>query len=134
VIFLNDEGPGGSLSEVIALMRPRATEKGLAFGVTFEDPIPRLIRSDAFRLRQILINLLGNALKFTESGKIGVRITKEESGGSNFLLRVDVTDSGIGMTLEQVKRLFQPFTQGDASITHKFGGTGMILSIRHGQV
>ena len=117
------------LSEVISLMRPRATEKGLAFGVTFEGPIPRLIQSDAFRLRQILINLLGNALKFTESGKIDVRVTEEESGGPNIVLRVDVIDSGIGMTPEQVERLFQPFTQGDASITRKFGGTGLGLTI-----
>jgi PAS domain S-box-containing protein len=117
------------LSEIISLMRPRAAEKGLAFGVTFQGPIPRLIQSDPFRLRQILINLLGNAVKFTESGKIEMRVMEEPSGGPNIVLRVDVIDTGIGMTPEQVERLFQPFTQGDESITRKFGGTGLGLTI-----
>ena len=117
------------LSEIISLMRPRAAEKGLAFGVTFEGPIPRLIQTDPSRLRQILINLLGNAVKFTEAGKIDLRVMEEQSGGPNMVLRVDVIDTGIGMTPEQIKRLFQPFTQGDESITRKFGGTGLGLAI-----
>jgi PAS domain S-box-containing protein len=117
------------LSEIISLMRPRAAEKGLAFEATFAGPIPRLIQSDPFRLRQILINLLGNAVKFTESGKIDMRVAEEQSEGPNIVLRVDVIDSGIGMTPEQVERLFQPFTQGDESITRKFGGTGLGLTI-----
>jgi len=97
--------------------------------VTFEGAVPRLIQSDPFRLRQILINLLGNAVKFTESGRINMRVADEGFGGPNILLRVDVIDSGIGMTPEQVGRLFQPFTQGDESITRKFGGTGLGLTI-----
>jgi PAS domain S-box-containing protein len=117
------------LSEVISLMRPRAAEKGLGFEVTFQGPIPHIIQSDPLRLRQILVNLLGNAVKFTESGKIDLRITDEGAGGPNILLRVDVIDSGIGMTTEQLGRLFRPFTQGDASITRKFGGTGLGLTI-----
>jgi PAS domain S-box-containing protein len=117
------------LSEIVSLMRPRAEEKGLNFGVTFHGPIPRLIQSDPTRLRQILVNLLGNAKKFTESGEIDLRVTDEGAGGENILLRVDVVDSGIGMTTEQLGRLFQPFTQGDDSITRKFGGTGLGLTI-----
>jgi PAS domain S-box-containing protein len=117
------------LSEVISLMRHRAAEKGLAFEVTFDGPIPRLIQTDPFRFRQILINLLGNAVKFTESGKIDMRVSEEQSSGPNIELRVDVIDTGIGMTPEQVERLFRPFTQGDASITRKFGGTGLGLTI-----
>jgi PAS domain S-box-containing protein len=117
------------LSEIISLMRPRAAEKGLGFGVRFEGPIPHLIQSDPLRLRQILVNLLGNAVKFTESGRIDLRITDEGSGGPNIVVRVDVIDSGIGMTPEQLARLFRPFTQGDASITRKFGGTGLGLTI-----
>jgi PAS domain S-box-containing protein len=117
------------LSEIISLMRPRAVEKGLGFGVTFQGPIPRLIQSDPMRLRQILVNLLGNAIKFTNSGKIDMRITDEGAGGPNIMLRIDVSDSGIGMTPEQVERLFRPFTQGDESITRKFGGTGLGLTI-----
>jgi PAS domain S-box-containing protein len=117
------------LSEVAALMRPRAKEKGLAFEVAFQGPIPRLIYTDPMRLRQILVNLLGNALKFTESGKIAIKIADEGTGGPRILLRIEVADSGIGMTPEQLGRLFQPFTQGDASTTRKFGGTGLGLTI-----
>jgi PAS domain S-box-containing protein len=117
------------LSEIICLMRPRAAEKGLAFGVTFQGPIPHRIQTDPLRLRQILVNLLGNSLKFTQSGRIDLRITDEGTGGPSIVLRVDVVDSGIGMTPELVGRLFIPFTQGDASITRKFGGTGLGLTI-----
>lgn len=117
------------LSEVVSLMRPRAVEKGLKFGVTFHGPIPHQIQSDPTRLRQILINLLGNARKFTESGEIDLHVTDEGAGGANILLRVDVVDSGIGMSSEQLGRLFQPFVQGNDSITRKFGGTGLGLAI-----
>ena len=117
------------LSELISLMRPRAAEKGLGFGVTFQGSIPQLIQSDPLRLRQILVNLLGNAVKFTESGRIDMRITDEGAGGPDILLRIDVIDSGIGITPEQFQRLFLPFTQADASITRKFKGTGLGLTI-----
>jgi PAS domain S-box-containing protein len=117
------------LSELISLKRARAVEKGLEFGVTFQGPIPRLIQTDPMRLRQIFVNLLGNAMKFTKSGKIDMRITDEGDGGPNIVLRVDVIDTGIGMTPEQLQRLFKPFTQGDDSITRKFGGTGLGLTI-----
>jgi PAS domain S-box-containing protein len=116
-------------SEIISLLRPRAKEKGLGFGVTFQGPIPRTIQSDPSRLRQILINLMGNALKFTESGNIDLLITAPGTGDGTMALRVDVTDSGIGMTAELMGRLFRPFTQGDESITRKFGGTGLGLTI-----
>jgi PAS domain S-box-containing protein len=117
------------LAEIISLIRPRAAEKGLAFGVTFQGPIPHMIWSDPLRLRQILVNLLGNSVKFTQAGKIELRISDEGAGCPNIVLRVDVIDTGIGMTPELVGRLFIPFTQGDASITRKFGGTGLGLAI-----
>jgi len=117
------------LSEIVSLMRPRAIEKGLAFGITFQGPVPHLIQTDPMRLRQILVNLTGNALKFTEAGKIDIRIENEHAGGPNIVLRVDVIDSGMGMTPEQLGRLFRPFTQADGSITRKFGGTGLGLTI-----
>jgi PAS domain S-box-containing protein len=117
------------LSEIISLMRPRAAEKGLGFGITFQGSIPHVIQGDPLRLKQILVNLVGNAVKFTDSGRIDLTIADEGEGSPNILLRVDVIDSGIGMTLEQCGRLFRPFTQGDASITRKFGGTGLGLSI-----
>jgi signal transduction histidine kinase len=114
---------------IASLMRPKAEEKGLKFAISFEGPIPKLIQSDPMRLRQILINLIGNAIKFTESGKIDIRIVDEGAGGANILLRVDVIDSGIGMTPAQLQNLFRPFTQADASITRRFGGTGLGLTI-----
>jgi PAS domain S-box-containing protein len=116
-------------SEIISLMRPRAAEKGLAFGVTFQGPIPHLIQTDPLRLRQILVNLVGNSVKFTQSGRIDLKVTDEGVDSPRIVLRVDVIDSGIGMTPELVGRLFMPFTQGDASITRKFGGTGLGLTI-----
>jgi PAS domain S-box-containing protein len=116
-------------SEIIALMRPRAVEKRLGLEITFEGPIPRVIQTDPMRLRQILINLLGNAIKFTHTGKIDIRVTGECGGSGSTMLCIDVTDSGIGMTPKQLARLFQPFTQGDESITRKFGGTGLGLTI-----
>ena len=119
----------GLLSEVVSLMRPLAAEKGLGFEVTFQGAIPCLIQSDPSRFRQILINLLANAVKFTESGKIDMRIMEVAPGGPNMVLRIDVSDTGIGMTRAQLAKLFQPFTQGDASITRKFGGTGLGLTI-----
>ena len=117
------------LSEIVSLVGPRAKEKGLAFEVTLLDSVPRLIRTSAMRLRQILLNLLDNAVKFTESGRVGMKIADEGAGGPNIVLRVEVTDSGIGMTPQQLAQLFVPFTQGDASITRKFGGTGLGLTI-----
>jgi signal transduction histidine kinase len=81
------------------------------------------------RLRQILVNLLGNSVKFTQSGRIDLKVTDEGAGSPNIVLRVDVIDSGIGMTPELLGRLFMPFTQGDTSITRKFGGTGLGLTI-----
>ncbi len=117
------------LFEIVSLARPRAAEKGLGFDVRFDGPIPRLIQSDPERLRQILLNLISNATKFTESGKIDLRIVDEGAGSPNIRLRVDVIDSGIGMTQEQLGRLFRPFSQGDVSIARKFGGTGLGLTI-----
>jgi CheY-like chemotaxis protein len=110
-------------------MRPKAVEKGLAFENTLEGPTPRAIQSDPVWFRQILTILLGNALKFTESGKIDLRIAEEQTAGSKTALRIDVIDTGIGMTPAQVERLFEPFTQCDASISRKFGGTGLGLTI-----
>ena len=118
--------PGELLCEVAALMEPRARDKGLTFDVQFTGHVPELIQTDPTRLRQILLNLVGNAIKFTELG--GVRIVATVEPNTN-RLRVDVIDTGIGLTEEQQARLFQPFTQADASTTRRFGGTGLGLSI-----
>ncbi len=116
------------LADLVAVVRPRASEKGLEFEVIIKCPIPRFIQTDPMRLRQILTNLLGNAIKFTPAGKITMTVRSEDPEAGH-LLCVEVADSGIGMTAEQLARLFRPFSQADESITRKFGGTGLGLTI-----
>ena len=118
------------VGEVVSLMRPRASQKGLRCYVTVTSKIPRTVKSDPLRLRQILVNLVGNAVKFTSSGSIGIQVSCADDGGR---LRVTfaIEDSGIGIDAEQMGRLFQPFTQADNSMTRRFGGTGLGLAISH---
>jgi signal transduction histidine kinase/ActR/RegA family two-component response regulator len=169
--------PGRVVAEVLSLMRVRAAEKGLPLKVEYRGPIPEVIYSDPTRLRQILINLLGNAIKFTDTGEVrlvvrlvngltdrppkgprcqdrhgcarletkakdtadtavlpdnqpGHRLPKTENPPPvESYLQFDVIDTGIGMTREELARLFQPFTQADTSTTRRFGGTGLGLTI-----
>lgn len=115
--------------EVASLMRIPAAAKNLPLDVEFVGPIPEQIRSDPNRLRQILLNLVGNAIKFTEIGRIQLAIRFTHDAVGIPLLQFDVTDTGIGMTDEQIERLFQPFTQVNASACRKFGGSGLGLAI-----
>jgi signal transduction histidine kinase/CheY-like chemotaxis protein/streptogramin lyase len=101
-----------------------ATEKGVALTYEIEPGTPRWVMGDSTRVRQIMLNLVSNALKFTVAGRVKIRISPHLSG-----VRIDVSDTGIGMTPEQQRRLFQSFTQADASTTRRFGGTGLGLSI-----
>jgi len=122
--------PHQILFDAASLMRVRAHDKGLKLGIECLGPIPNTIQSDPTRLRQILINLLGNAIKFTESGGIRVTVKMGDDPRSvNPHLRFEVIDTGIGMTEKQIDRLFKPFTQADSSTTRKFGGTGLGLTI-----
>ena len=116
------------IDEVVTLMNVRAMAKNLTSEVAYSGEIPATIRSDPTRLRQILINLVGNAIKFTDAGGIRMAITLERTEASSFL-RVDIIDSGIGITPEGRAGLFQPFAQADGSMTRRFGGTGLGLSI-----
>ncbi|NUQ53206.1 MAG: PAS domain-containing protein [Phycisphaerales bacterium] len=115
--------------EVESLMRVRAKAKGIALDLEQETPIPVSIASDPLRLRQVLVNLIGNAIKFTEIGGVTVRIGLDAHAAAGPLLRVEIADTGIGMTPEQRQRLFLPFSQADTSVTRKFGGTGLGLRI-----
>ena len=116
------------LSDVMSLMRVRADAKQLPVSIEYVSDIPELIRTDPLRLRQILINLVGNAIKFTETGAVRLVVQLVRSPRTP-LLCVDVIDTGIGLTSEQQSRLFQPFSQADSSTTRKFGGTGLGLMI-----
>jgi signal transduction histidine kinase/HPt (histidine-containing phosphotransfer) domain-containing protein len=118
----------GLIGDVASIMRPRAMEKALEFAVAFEGPIPRQIETDPLRLRQILMNLLGNAIKFTSAGKITLRIQLFRSSKGH-VLSAEVTDTGIGMNQEQLQSLFERFSQADTSAQRKFGGTGLGLAI-----
>jgi signal transduction histidine kinase len=116
-------------SEVVAALSVRAAAKGI--GLSFEPvfPLPPTIDSDPIRLRQVLLNLVGNAIKFTETGAVTVRLSYDATNECRGVLRCDVRDSGIGMTSAQLAALFRPFTQADSSMTRRFGGTGLGLSI-----
>jgi signal transduction histidine kinase/CheY-like chemotaxis protein/HPt (histidine-containing phosphotransfer) domain-containing protein len=122
-----------SLVEVIEgageLISARAEEKGVDLIVDLDPAIPDGLVGDAVRLRQILLNLMGNAVKFTEAGHVALRVTALETTGQTLRLRFDVADTGIGLTASQQARLFQAFVQADSSTARKYGGTGLGLSI-----
>ena len=116
------------LTDIEGLMRQRAAVGHIAMKTTFLSPVPERILSDPTRLRQILVNLIGNAVKFTTEGEINIRIAQLEKYG-RALLRVEIEDTGVGMDEAQAALLFEPFTQADNSVTRKHGGTGLGLAI-----
>lgn len=116
------------LVEVDSLMRPRLSGKQIQLRVLLQTAIPDRIISDPTRLRQILLNLLGNAVKFTKAGFVEARVRVLEVDGKP-RLKIEVEDSGEGMTADQAASLFTPFVQGDASVTRSHGGTGLGLTI-----
>jgi two-component system sensor histidine kinase/response regulator len=121
------------VEDVGVLLAERAARKGLELGVLVQASMPSTLRGDPGRLRQILVNLVGNAIKFTEQGEVVVRAALDESAGTEAAdtvrLRFEVHDTGIGMTPAQCANLFQPFSQADYSTTRKYGGTGLGLAI-----
>ncbi len=108
---------------------PQATAKGIAITYTIDQSLPKFVAGDPTRIRQIFVNFLSNALKFTQAGKIDVRINWTSEDASSGILRFAVEDSGIGIEEGQLKELFQPFHQADQSTTRRFGGTGLGLAI-----
>ncbi len=119
------------LHEVRGLMAARAAEKKLGFVVEVDGPVPEAIRSDPTRLRQILVNLVGNAVKFTSAGhvRLSLALVEPPAAAADPRLRFRVSDTGIGIGPEQTARLFVPFSQADSSTTRKYGGTGLGLAI-----
>lgn len=109
----------------------RAKEKHIGFKMDIAPDVPRDLVGDALRLQQVLINLLGNAIKFTERGEVAFKITVSQIDQSQARLLFCVTDTGIGMSAHDLDKLFQPFSQVDGSITRRFGGTGLGLAISH---
>jgi PAS domain S-box-containing protein len=118
-----------TLEEMNDVLAVRAHEKGLELTCLIDSAVPTFLCGDPGRLRQVLTNLVGNAIKFTETGEVGIQVTVAEEREDHVILRFAVEDTGIGIPAEKVGLLFQPFTQVDSSTTRRFGGTGLGLSI-----
>uniref|UniRef100_UPI0035AE52EA ATP-binding protein n=1 Tax=Zoogloea sp. TaxID=49181 RepID=UPI0035AE52EA len=117
------------VSDVERLFRPKAQEKALEFKVVVADSAPRVVIGDPTRLRQVLMNLVGNAFKFTAAGRIGIHVTATPGEAGRTRLRFTVSDSGIGIAPEKCRNIFTPFEQADMSTTRRYGGTGLGLAI-----
>ena len=117
--------PRKIVEDVQRLMGPRAHERGVGLALVLDPRTPKRILSDPTRLRQILLNLVSNAIKFTHAGEVSIRTTSPVEGE----LVMEVSDTGIGMTEEQLEKLFRPFAQADSSTTRLYGGTGLGLAI-----
>ena len=121
--------PAKVLRSVAGMFAPKAMKQGVSLNLPDEGRLPRTLIGDPLRLGQVLINLVSNALKFTEQGRIDIDVTMQESDEGSICLAFTVSDTGIGIPPEQQRRLFAPFAQADSSITRRFGGTGLGLSI-----
>ncbi len=118
-----------TMEDINAMPAIQAKNKGIDFFFTISPDVPRLLKGDPGRLRQIMNNLTGNAIKFTENGSVSIRITLEDETETTARLKFSIDDTGIGIPSDKVGNLFQPFKQADASTTRQFGGTGLGLSI-----
>jgi signal transduction histidine kinase/CheY-like chemotaxis protein/HPt (histidine-containing phosphotransfer) domain-containing protein len=119
----------GWLADVTGAIEPLARAQGLAFECVVDPAVPRSLLGDAGRLRQVLSNLAGNAVKFTPAGRVAVAVDVESGDEQSLTLRVAVADTGIGVPPEQRARIFEAFTQADGSLTRRYGGTGLGLAI-----
>ncbi len=137
-VELRECSPLSLLEEVVALLSVRAKERGLEVNYHWIGPRPESIETDEYRLRQLLMNLVGNAIKFTSTGRVDIlaeleRVETSEAGNASsddeFFLRVAVIDTGIGIDSDRVGHIFEPFSQADTSITRRYGGTGLGLAI-----
>lgn len=118
-----------AISHIISTLRHKAHEKGIAINSCIDDQIPSLIRGDPTRLRQILINLTGNAIKFTQKGCVTIDVKLVSESDTNATIMFKVMDTGIGIEQSRLDRIFESFTQADDSTTRQFGGTGLGLTI-----
>jgi two-component system, OmpR family, sensor histidine kinase TorS len=117
------------IGAVVSLLQPRARETGVALVLDCDETVPRVLRGDAGKLRQVLFNLVGNGLKFTEQGEVTVRVLALAGDGGPAHLRFEVSDTGIGVPASQRDLVFDAFYQMDSSISRRFGGTGLGLAI-----
>jgi len=118
-----------SLEQTIKTLRVRARQKGLDLGLRVEPLVADLVAGDPIRLRQIIVNLVGNAIKFTSSGQVTLSVQRTSQDAEQTLLQFTVKDTGIGIPAERQNEIFSAFTQADSSMTRKYGGTGLGLTI-----
>ncbi|MFP6864783.1 MAG: PAS domain-containing protein [Roseibacillus sp.] len=118
-----------SIFDTLSTLENRARHRGLKLSHWIAPEVPVRVRADQGRLRQVLMNLVGNAIKFTEEGEISVKVDLKSDQGSEAMLRVEVRDTGVGVPLDKLKSIFEPFTQAEGSTARKYGGTGLGLSI-----
>jgi len=123
--------PRESLEEICEILAPRAQEKGVEFSARVSDDVPGLLLGDSGRLRQVVLNLVNNAIKFTAEGEVALQVSlvAPPTPGTALRLRFEVHDTGIGIPADRIDTLFEAFSQADASTTRKFGGTGLGLAI-----
>ena len=119
----------GTVDEVVALMQPAAHEKGLKLAVSYKVAVPLWINADEGRVRQILNNLVGNAIKFTEKGEVSIHVSSRAADGNHIAVTLEVVDTGIGIAPEDQKDLFERFEQVDSSVSKNYQGSGLGLSI-----
>ena len=124
-----DFDPARAVESVVRLLKTTADDKRLDLSARISPRVPAVVRGDPTRLRQILVNLVGNAIKFTERGSVEIAVRLESDDDEHTTLRFEVRDTGIGMTDETKERLFHAFVQADGSTTRRFGGTGLGLAI-----
>jgi len=125
----SDCAPRQVVKDVVTSLRDQANKKHLSLEVVYVDPLPSSFRTDPGRLRQILVNLVGNAIKFTDSGGVRITVRYIPGAGTRSRMQFEVADTGIGISAGALKDLFEPFSQADMSTTRRFGGTGLGLSI-----
>lgn len=117
------------VENVVKLMRMKAEEKKLSFSFNISPFVPEFVGGDPTRLKQVLINLINNAIKFTHEGFVRLQLSNIDRLGNRSVVRFEVSDSGIGVDKDELPNLFQPFTQSDVSFTRRYGGTGLGLAI-----
>jgi PAS domain S-box-containing protein len=129
VVEAVDFAPGSTVESVVSLLRPAAEAKGLRLHVTLSPQLPAVLRGDGGRLRQVLVNLIGNAVKFTEHGEVRVSARVAQVDDDGIVLQFAVVDTGIGIPSAALTGLFEPFVQADGTTTRRYGGTGLGLTI-----
>jgi len=127
--YLSDVSVMHTVLEIVSLLSPRATEQGNRLSVQVAPGVSRLIRTDALRLKQVLMNITGNSIKFTQDGIIHITVEPDSDDASDAGVRFCVTDTGVGFDAEKSKAVFEEFAQAEASTTRRFGGTGLGLAI-----